>query len=176
MLLRSKLGLFIFVSASIAAQPAMAQQAILTDAQIEYISDNCQVSKVALNRVHTNDVVLRVNLGQRYETIARRLMAPMNSRIATNSLDNVELTKTTVDFNQAYSDFTEEYRRYDDSVTKALQLDCKTEPIDYYRQIERARDARKEVAETVDRLQALAKQYDKQINEFGKQFEKADTP
>lgn len=176
MLHRTKLVVLLFVAVLLGAQPAVAQQQqILTDAQIERIRENCQLSKVALNRVHTNDVVLRVNLGQRYETIARRLMAPLNSRIATNSLDNVELTKTTVAFNEAYKDFTDEYRSYDLAVQDALRIECTEQPIDYYRQIEKSRDGRESVAETVEQLQTLAKQYGEQVTKFGSQFEGASS-
>lgn len=168
MLYRVKIAAFVLLVIVVGTQPVSAQQqAVLTDAQIDIIRQNCQLSKVSLNRVHANDVVIRVNLGQRYETIARRLMAPLNSRIAKNSLDNVALTKTTVDFNRAYIDFTDAYRSYDASVKKAMSIDCREEPVNYYRQIELSRDNRLDVAETVEQLQKLAKQYGEQVQEFG---------
>jgi hypothetical protein len=165
---RVKFAMLVLLAVVVGTQPVSAQQqAVLTDVQIDSIRQDCQMSKVALNRVHANDVVIRVNLGQRYETIARQLMAPLNSRIAKNSLDNVALTKTTVDFNRAYLDFTEAYRSYDISVKDALAIDCRVQPVEYYREIETSRDKRLEVAETIERLQKLAKQYGQQVREFG---------
>src|SRR4051812_38508816 len=71
----------------------------LTSSQIAVVKANCLSAQSTLNRIHANDALSRVHLGQEYETISTKFMAPMNSRIALAKLDNVELTRTTVDFN-----------------------------------------------------------------------------
>lgn len=78
---------------------------VLTESQIESIKDRCLASKVALNKLHSTDALLRVNLGQKYENISSRLMAPLNSRVALNSYDSLDLVETTVDFNRALDVF-----------------------------------------------------------------------
>lgn len=123
-----------------AAQPTQAVGAlILTDAQIFGIQENCLKSKAALERLHTADTLLRVNLGQRFENISLRLMAPLNSRVALNGLDGVVLTKLTVEYNQALKQFSASYSKYDTAVGAAIRTDCVKDPVGYYQKIEQAR-------------------------------------
>lgn len=156
---------------ALVAQPTHAvEQAILTDAQIESIRADCQTVIINLDRVHRNDAVLRINLGQRYETIARKLMAPLNSRIASNSLDGVDLASTTVKYNTTYREFGTGYRNYEATVAKALDTDCKEKPVEFYALVEQAREKRLELAKTVDSMQRLAEQYRDQVDEFSEQL------
>jgi hypothetical protein len=57
---------------------------ILDDAQISHIRTRCVDVQSFLSRLRANDGLRRVNLGQQYETISTRLMAPMTSRFDEN--------------------------------------------------------------------------------------------
>lgn len=161
--------LLLFASLSLVPQSTHAVgQAILTDAQIESIQANCQVAQVNLSTLHNNDAVLRVNLGERYVNIARRLMAPLNSRIALNGLDGVDLAQTTVLYNQGYIDFSKAYADYKSSAEKAIGIDCRAQPIEFYAAVDEARDDRKKVADAVDGMYDLGRQYRAQLNLFEK--------
>ncbi|HTK39326.1 MAG TPA: hypothetical protein VL362_00505 [Patescibacteria group bacterium] len=160
---------FAFALVGLVSQPSHAvSAAILTDAQIEAIQSNCSEIQKNLSSLHMNDAVLRVNLGQRYQNIARRLMAPLNSRIALNGLDGVALSQTTVRYNKSIDEFSQSYATYEQSVQKALDVDCRTEPIEFYSSVSVARVNRKDVAKVVDTLSKLGVQYRTQLVAFAK--------
>lgn len=136
---------------------------VLTEKQIESIRDRCLASKVALDKLHSTDALLRVTLGQQYENISSRLMAPLNSRIAINSYDGVEMAQTTVNFNQALDTFRSQYRSYESSVGSALGIDCRQKPVEYYGAIENARERRSELYEATREINQLTQKY---LDEF----------
>ncbi len=142
------------------AQPTRAEGAlILTDTQIFGIQENCLKSNAALERLHTADTLLRVNLGQRFENISLRLMGPLNSRVALNGLDGVALTKLTVAYNQAIKQFSSSYSKYDSSVTAAIKTDCAKDPVSYYQKIEQARADRARVHQSSEAATKLLGEY-----------------
>ena len=152
--------LLISVLVALSAQPARAQGAlILTDAQIFGIQENCLKSKAALERLHAADTLLRVNLGQRFENISLRLMAPFNSRVALNGLDGVALTKLTVEYNQALKEFSATYSKYDTAVGAAIRSDCVKDPVGYYQKIAQARADRARVHERSEAATKLLGDY-----------------
>lgn len=161
---------FLFITLTIATlvpQPSFAVDTmVLTDAQISAIQANCQMVKVNLESLHGNDAVFYVNLSQRYHDIARRLMAPMNSRIALNGLDGVELTKTTVQYNDGLQSFSEQYATYEASLQRAINIDCSVRPVEFYSAVSVARVNRQALAEVVDQMYELGGQYAKQIESF----------
>ncbi len=145
---------------------------VLTESQIETISNRCLASKVVLDKLHSTDALLRVNLGQQYENISARLMAPLNSRIALNSYDGIDLARTTVDFNEALDEFRSEYRLYESSVDAALNIDCRKQPVEYYAAIENARQRRADLHSATDRVNQLTKEYLDEFDKFAEQVVK----
>lgn len=142
------------------------QSLVLTDEQIALIKTNCVDVQSTLERVHASDALTRVNLGQRYETISTKLMAPLNSRIALNRLDNVELTKTTVDFNTELDNFRTLYQQYEQTTLRAIQINCVNQPVSFYDTITLARNHRAAVHESVVKMSGLLKQYGTQFEAF----------
>ena len=158
----------------LAAQQARAEGAlILTDTQIFAIQENCLKSKAALERLHTADTLLRVNLGQRFENISLRLMAPLNSRIALSGLDGIELTKLTVQYNQAIKQFSSTYSKYDTSVNVAVKTDCVKDPVGYYQKIEQARADREKVQRSTQAIKAILDQYRAAFDAFADEVHNA---
>lgn len=139
---------------------------VLTQAQIGEIEQRCTDSLIDLRQLHTADRIARVNLAHELQDVGTRLMAPLNSRIALNGLDGVALTQTTVDYNETFTDFTDAYQRYDESVEAALEIDCVKDPVGYYSNIQNARRLRAETQEDFKQLQELIRQYDKQFDTF----------
>lgn len=139
------------------------QSSFLTDDQLAQIRANCQTSQSILGRVHANDGLMRVNLGQQFDVITTKLMAPMNSRIALNKLDGVALAQTTVDYNEQLDGFRAAYQQYEKQVSNALAVDCQTQPAAFYTTIIVARQYRQAVHDSLSRLQALVQQYRDQL-------------
>lgn len=139
---------------------------ILDDAQISHIRTRCVDVQSFLSRLRANDGLRRVNLGQQYETISTRLMAPMNSRIALNKLDGVDLTKTAVDFNAQLDVFRESYRDYERALTSTIDMKCKDQPVTFYDSVMAARTKRIAVKESMTDLSVLLQRYNTQFDQF----------
>ncbi len=139
---------------------------VLTQAQITEIEQRCTESLIDLRQLHTSDRIARVNLVHELQDIGTRLMAPLNSRIALAGLDGVSLAQTTVDYNQALNRFTDAYGLYDESVEATLEIDCSSNPVTYYSNVQNARRLRADTQTEFTELQALIRQYDKQFNTF----------
>lgn len=152
----------VLAGSSAYAEPA----APLSNSQQAQIRQNCSRIKTTLARIHANDGLLRVNQGQQYETIATKLMAPLNSRIALNQLDGVDMAKTTVDYNAQLSKFRTEYRQYEERLSALLRADCKKNPTEFYSLIKPARDYRERVSVTTTKLNQLIDQYQTQLDAF----------
>lgn len=157
------------------AQNSSAVDLVLTDDQIGSIRDNCSEVQINLKRLHDNDTVLRLNIAQRAENISNRLMAPLNSRIALNSLDGVELTKTTVNYNKELSNFKQNFKTYETLISDARDIDCNNNPVEFYTKIDQSKLRRKDLSTSVMKMQSLAKQYRTQVVDFKKQFKKSET-
>lgn len=167
--MRKYVSAFFFALALVGLIPQPSQAvgtAILTDSQIASIQANCLEVKSNLRILHVNDAVLRVNLGQRYQNIARRLMAPLNSRIALNGLDGVALAQTTVRYNQGINDFSKTYAQYEESLQDAIDIDCRTKPVEFYSAVSVARVNRTKVASDVSEMYKLGTAYRIQLDQF----------
>lgn len=141
-----------------------SQPIVFSSTQLALIRANCVSVRSSLQRLHANDALTRVNLAREYETISDKLMAPMNSRIALNKLDGVAAAKTTVEFSRELATFRSSYQRYEESVTKTIDIDCQERPVDFYQMIEYARMYRAEVRQTVMKMSELIKKYRAQID------------
>lgn len=136
----------------------------LTAHQIDLIKANCISVKSTLTRLHANDALSRVHLGQEYETISTKLMAPMNGRVALNKLNGVELTKTTVKFNDSIVDFRNFYKNYEQTLSRTLEMNCISQPVEFYNTLKQAQADRATVRVSVEKLADLVTQYQKQLN------------
>ena len=151
---------------SLFAMPVWAKDLVLNDNQIKVVAEACVKSQAALKRVHTSDALLRVNIGQRYENISLRFMAPLNSRVALNGFDVVDLATTAADYAKELKSFVENYKQYETVVATALKLKCIEQPVDYYAHIEQARVGRAKVRVSMTRLDELIEKYRSQVVKF----------
>lgn len=164
-----KIILFCAVALTLAGPVVRAEEAsplLLTDEHIALIRTNCVSVQSTMQRIHASDGLLRINLGQRYETIATRFMAPMNSRIALNRLDNVAMTQTTAEFNDTIREFSTNYQQYEQTMSKALEMKCTDQPVAFYDTVTLARSHRASVHDSVTRLGELLGQYGEQFAAF----------
>ena len=102
---------------------------LLTDDQISLIRANCLDVQSTLQRIHSSDALARFNLGQQYNIISTKLMAPMNSRISLNKLNGVAMAQTAVDFNSEIDRFNSMYQQYEETMQRALKKNCRDQPV-----------------------------------------------
>ena len=156
----------VYVTNTPSALAEVPPMVMLTDRQLELVRTNCANTKATLERVRANDALMRINLGREYGAISTKLMAPMNSRIALNKLNGIDLTKTTVDFDRQINTFRTAYQKYEQVMSRTVQTDCQEKPADFYITIGQARYYRAEVRKSIEELERLALQYRSQLDKL----------
>lgn len=148
-----------------------AQDAVLTSQQTEQIIGNCTILKNTLNQLHSSDALLRVNMGQLYELVSTKLMDRFNKRISSNNfkIDNLTLAYNT--YNSNLNNFRSDYITYEESLTTAIKIDCKSQPSVFYNSLLAARYNRGRVYEDVKKLNQQIDQYRLAMTQFEKDFQ-----
>lgn len=154
-------GLGAVVSAAIIILVGSAGNGGVADAQVDVqvsaekqsvIQSKCSLIKTNLNRLHTTDALMRVNRGQIYASLSSELMARLNSRIALNRMDAANLVRITSRYETHHEEFRKAYQVYSDSLLQLMRIDCEEEPVEFYQNLVEVRQYRKQVHETVSRL------------------------
>ena len=126
-----------------------AEETPLTAEQIEQIRSNCVQTKNTLNRLHASDALLRVTMGQIYESISVKLMVGFNARVANNNLNASELVATASTFNSTLDIFRTDYIAYEEQLARAIAVDCTKQPVSFYDAVASARLRRSTVRQDV---------------------------
>ncbi len=124
----------------------------LSDGDIGAISQNCASIKIHLQRVQKDDAKNRVNLGSQYETIATNLMLNLNLRLVKNGIANAALTEQQATFTSERTRFKDDFIGYSQEFENLLNINCKEEPIKFYRQLELVREKRADIKASMNRL------------------------
>lgn len=165
---------YLVLALTIAVSPvARAEEAtslLLTDGQIGLIRANCLDVQSTLQRLDANDALARYNLSQQYNIISSKLMAPMNSRLALTKLNGVAPLQTAVDFDAQVNQFKSAYQQYEETIQRALKMNCKDQPVAFFDTIAMARDQRARVHQTITKINTLIEQYRVQIEAIQKAF------
>lgn len=134
----------------------------------------CGTVKTKLSKIHENDGLTRVNAGQIFDSVANRLMARLNSKIAEQRLNGGELFALASEFEQHLVRFREAYRVYEISMTELLKTDCDAYPQNFYYLLDAVRLERQAVQDEVTALYSVAKQYKEEVGRFAEQFSTAE--
>lgn len=143
----------------------------LPSEQIERIKQNCVNAQTTLSRLEQSDTGLRVNLGQQYEFIAGKLMAPMNSRVILNQMEVGGLVDTATTFQHQIEAFRTAYRDYGSALDSVVKADCQKNPQQFYNDIATARTKRQAVREAIENLNQSIRSYGSQIGDFSKKLQ-----
>lgn len=165
---------FIIVALTVLVSPVVraedATSLLLTDSQINLIRANCLDVQSTLQRLDANDALARYNLSQQYNIISSKLMAPMNSRLALTKLNGVAPLQTSVDFDTQVAQFKSSYQQYEETIQRALKMNCKEQPVAFFDTIAVARTHRAEVRQTINKINVLIGQYRTQIETVRQSF------
>lgn len=135
---------------------------------------DCLDVKFKLSAVHQQDGLLRVTLGQSYETMSTKLMTRLNARIVENKLDGAALVKTAAEFEAALRDFRDNYREYEVSMNSLLKMDCQAQVQAYYTSLQSTRELRAAVNTDVKQLAKLTDRYYQEFVDFREQLAAED--
>jgi hypothetical protein len=172
-----RLALIIIVFGMLAAafvgtKAAHAQDApSLTPDQIDHIRQHCVTAQTTIKRIHTNDVLLRNNRGKLYELISTKLMGPLNSRIALDRQEGLKLAATTIEYDRQRDVFSDNYKQYDEAITRVSNTNCSEKPVEFYSNLQTAREYRQRVHQDTEALTALLEAYRVEFENFADKFE-----
>ncbi len=127
----------------------------LSEEEIGSISQNCSSIKVRLQRVQKDDARNRVFLGTQYETIASKLMLNLNLRLVKNGMASASLAEQQTTFMSERDRFKNDFIGYSQEFENLLNMNCKDEPIKFYRQLEIVRSKRADVNYSMQRLKSI---------------------
>jgi hypothetical protein len=146
------------------------EQAPMTEAHIARIRANCNDTKSTLQQLHATDAGLRVNRGQIYESIATKLMAPLNGRLVANRLDSETFLTIATEYDQQLQAFRQQYQQYDEAMTATLRINCVNQPVAFYDSVADTRTKRQLTHEATLQLHKTIQKYGLEVENFAKKF------
>lgn len=161
------LGMTVLIAvAGICSVVSAQDSAVMSDLQIQLIKDNCLSVKNTLNQLHSSDALLRVNMGQNYESMYAKLMVKLNNRLALNSIANAKLVDASESYSNILDGFRADYIIYEEQLTRAINIDCQKQPVSFYDAVASARVRRQILHADVVRLNQSLDQYKTQFGQF----------
>lgn len=145
----------------------------MTDQQIELIKENCVSAKNTLSQLHASDALLRVNMGEMYESLSTKLMNNFNTRVSNNHFNSFSLVGAMNTYNSSLDTFRSDYRSYEESLSSALGIDCLKQPVSFYDAVANARNNRDRVHGDVVKLNENIDNYGTQVSQFAKDYQLA---
>lgn len=168
---KSSLSACLFIVVALSAITLMrvsAEDVPITDQQVTKIRDNCLSTKNTLNQLHASDALLRVNMGQIYESMSTKLMSGFNGRVSNNKYDNMDFVSIKNSYDSALNSFRRDYKTYEEHLSLAIGIDCSKQPVSFYDAVALARTQRVKVHDDILKLNQYVDQYKSAIDQFEK--------
>lgn len=143
-----------------------AQTVPMTDRQIELIRNSCVSTKSTLNQLHSSDALLRVNIGQSYESMSAKLMEKFNIRVTNNGMNSTGLTLATTNYGLLLDGFRADYITYEKQLSMAIMIDCDAQPVAFYDAVMLARSSRNQIHDDILGLNQSLEQYGLTLDRF----------
>jgi hypothetical protein len=145
----------------------------MTEEHIARIRDNCVDAQSTLFQLHASDAGLRVNRGQIYESIATKLMAPFNSRLVLNRINEESLLSTASEYEKQLQVFRTQYQQYEEAMSATLRINCVNQPVAFYDSVVDTRKKRQLTHQSAIELQSIIQKYGASVDTFAKNFQAA---
>ena len=143
LLLAASLVIFSSSSTSVAA---------IDDARLGAVSQNCSIIKERLRRIEGAGARSRVYLGTQYESIYSGLMSNLGLRLMRNGIASQEIADQQATFKSERERFRNDFISYSQELKTLISMDCKNEPEKFYRQLEKTRTKREDIAKSIARM------------------------
>lgn len=150
-----------------------AEDGPITTDQIQLIKNNCISAKNTLSQLHSSDALLRVNMGQSYESMSTKLMVRFNNRLANNNIPNANLVSAADNFDLILDTFRLDYIAYEEQLAIAMKIDCQKQPVSFYDAVSSARSKRELVHSDINRLNQSLSQYKSELEIFEDEYRSA---
>lgn len=155
-----KKSFLLYASVGLILAFVIASRPVQTFAEAEQlrlglISQNCSSIKIQLRQIQKNDTKNRVQLGSYYESITSDLMLNLNLRLVKNGIAVPELATLQTDFTDERERFRNDYIGYSQELESLLAIDCRANPAKFSTQLEKTRNKRIGVYESIWRLNEI---------------------
>jgi len=147
-----------------------AQDEPMTQDQINTVLTNCTSATNTLNQLHASDALLRVNMGQEYESALTKLMTGFNGRIANNGFSNDILKAISSSYSGTLNKFRSDYISYESNLSGAIKTNCLKQPTAFYTAVDKARQSRIKLHDDVIKLNEYIEQYRVELDNFEAEY------
>jgi hypothetical protein len=146
--------------ASLILSPLSTTNAIdLDDDRIGAISQNCSIIKERLRRIESAGARSRVYLGTQYESIYSGLMSNLSLRLMRNGIANQDIADQQATFKSERERFRNDFIGYSQELKNLIAMDCRNNPQDFYRQLEKTRTKREDITKSIRRMNDIIKEH-----------------
>jgi len=121
----------------------------LSDDQKGVISQSCSTIKQSLNTLQRTDSRTRSYLGSAYQTLISDYITPLNVNLARNANPSATISALHSNILNTREEFIQQFTDYSKSFEELLQIDCQTQPEDFYEKLVETRKKRTALASIV---------------------------
>ena len=135
----------------------------LSDDQRGAISQHCASIRQSLKSLQLADDNLRNTISPIYHNLQTNFITPLNLRLVRNNIPAAGLTEIQSSINRERDTFSRQFIHYNQDMEHLIDIDCQNNPDGFYTQLESARNSRVELANTVQRINALLSKYSESV-------------
>ena len=161
----------LFLSFSI---PVNAEESEVSQTKLENIETNCHSIKTTLSRVKNTDKNSRLSLGRFYDLIENNFITPLNVRLVKNNSMDSKLMLSQNSFIEARSYFNHAYIAYSQELENLISTDCNSNPKSFYQKLEKTREKRKIVADSISEMKKLISEHIYLVENLKNSYKKAE--
>jgi len=123
------------------------------------ISMTCGSIQLQLKNLQKADSRVRVFLGSKYEFVLTNLMTNLNLRLIRNDLASPPLAASQSTFSSERDFFKTSFTDYAKSLDTLIAIDCRSNPYNFYNQLEVTRGKREIVRQSYLRLKDVLSEH-----------------
>lgn len=139
--------------------------------KLENIAMDCDSIKQTLKRIQNIDKNTRISVGRSYQSILTDFITPLNVRLVKNNKSSIELNDIQARFAEARENFNHSYISYSQEFENLLNTDCKNDSKTFYTQLEKTREKRVEVADSMKKIREIINEHTKEVRKIKDTFE-----
>lgn len=147
----------------------------LDENRIGAISQNCSIIKERLRRIESVGAKSRVYLGTQYESIYSGLMSNLSLRLMRNGIANQDIADQQATFQSERERFRKDFIGYSQELQSLINIDCKNEPIKFYRKLETTRKKRADIMKSIERMDEIIAKHRQSILDIRDSLKKEDS-
>ena len=138
----------------------------IPEEKLVMVAERCDGIKEILKGIQKSDSRARVYLGGHFETILTKYMTALNVRLVENSISNVALIENQNNYAKAKAAFNDDFITYQKGLEELIQVDCKTEPKNFYNELVGVRKKREVMAKDITKLTELLAEHKKLVKKL----------